>query len=174
MEYCAGGGIIDMMNRRLRERLTESEILTIFVEVLEGVACMHNLKPALLHRDLKVENILQASEKSYKLCDFGSAATAALKSPTTTAEIRAIEQDLLRHTTLQYRAPEMVDPYLRLPIDEKSGECFLAFVAALTVHARPRPKGGLFVCCQLSGSLLLFIPDASRLTCASLASPLYL
>lgn len=81
---------------------------------------MHNLKPALLHRDLKVENILQASEKSYKLCDFGSAATAALKSPTTTAEIRAIEQDLLRHTTLQYRAPEMVDPYLRLPIDEKS------------------------------------------------------
>lgn len=120
MEYCAGGGIIDMMNRRLRERLTESEILTIFVEVLEGVACMHNLKPALLHRDLKVENILQASEKSYKLCDFGSAATAALKSPTTTAEIRAIEQDLLRHTTLQYRAPEMVDPYLRLPIDEKS------------------------------------------------------
>lgn len=123
MEYCAGGGIIDMMNRRLRERLTESEILTIFVEVLEGVACMHNLKPALLHRDLKVENILQASEKSYKLCDFGSAATAALKSPTTTAEIRAIEQDLLRHTTLQYRAPEMVDPYLRLPIDEKSGKC---------------------------------------------------
>lgn len=119
-----------MMNRRLRERLTESEILTIFVEVLEGVACMHNLKPALLHRDLKVENILQASEKSYKLCDFGSAATAALKSPTTTAEIRAIEQDLLRHTTLQYRAPEMVDPYLRLPIDEKSGKCLLVFFGA--------------------------------------------
>jgi AP2-associated kinase len=35
MEFCPGGGIIDMMNRRLRERLTESEILTIFVNVCE-------------------------------------------------------------------------------------------------------------------------------------------
>lgn len=43
-----------MMNRRLRERLTEGEILQIFVDVCEGVAAMHNLKPPLLHRDLKV------------------------------------------------------------------------------------------------------------------------
>lgn len=43
-----------MMNRRLRERLTEAEILQIFVDVCEGVAAMHNLRPALLHRDLKV------------------------------------------------------------------------------------------------------------------------
>jgi serine/threonine protein kinase len=49
-----GGGIIDMMNRRLRERLTEAEILQIFVDVCEGVAAMHNLRPAVLHRDLKV------------------------------------------------------------------------------------------------------------------------
>jgi AP2-associated kinase len=44
-----------MMNRRLRERLTEGEILQIFVDVCEGVAAMHNLKPPLLHRDLKVK-----------------------------------------------------------------------------------------------------------------------
>lgn len=43
-----------MMNRRLRERLTEGEILQIFVDVCEGVAAMHNLQPPLLHRDLKV------------------------------------------------------------------------------------------------------------------------
>jgi serine/threonine protein kinase len=58
-----GGGIIDMMNRRLRERLTEGEILQIFVDVCEGVAAMHYLKPALLHRDLKVE--LVASSQQY-------------------------------------------------------------------------------------------------------------
>jgi AP2-associated kinase len=44
-----------MMNRRLRERLTEGEILQIFVDVCEGLAAMHNLQPALLHRDLKVK-----------------------------------------------------------------------------------------------------------------------
>ncbi|KAI0248354.1 hypothetical protein BJV78DRAFT_1284870 [Lactifluus subvellereus] len=120
MEYCPGGGIIDMMNRRLRERLTEADILQIFVDVCEGVAAMHNLRPALLHRDLKVENILQSSDALYKLCDFGSASPVATRLPANTQEIRAVEADLNRHTTLQYRAPEMVDPYLRRPIDEKS------------------------------------------------------
>ncbi|KAJ7762320.1 hypothetical protein DFH07DRAFT_1059540 [Mycena maculata] len=120
MEFCPGGGIIDMMNRRLRERLTEAEILQIFVDVCEGVAYMHNSRPALLHRDLKVENILQSSATSFKLCDFGSATTVAPRPPATTQEIRALEADLNRHTTLQYRAPEMVDPYLRRAVDEKS------------------------------------------------------
>ena len=108
-----------MMNRRLRERLTEAEILQIFVDVCEGVACMHNSRPPLLHRDLKVENILQSSPTSYKLCDFGSA-TAATKPPANTQEIRALEAELNRHTTLQYRAPEMVDLFSRRPVDEKS------------------------------------------------------
>ncbi|KAH7886020.1 hypothetical protein F5I97DRAFT_1189889 [Phlebopus sp. FC_14] len=120
MEFCPGGGIIDMMNRRLRERLTETEILQIFVDVCEGVAAMHNLRPALLHRDLKVENILQSSSTSFKLCDFGSATPVAPRPPSTAQEIRVLEADLNRHTTLQYRAPEMVDLYLRRPVDEKS------------------------------------------------------
>ncbi|KAF8445695.1 hypothetical protein L210DRAFT_3442116 [Boletus edulis BED1] len=120
MEFCPGGGIIDMMNRRLRERLTEAEILQIFVDVLEGVAAMHNLRPALLHRDLKVENILHSSSTSFKLCDFGSATPVAARPPSTTQEIRALEAELNRHTTLQYRPPEMIDPYLRRPVDEKS------------------------------------------------------
>ncbi|KAF8167404.1 hypothetical protein B0H34DRAFT_803645 [Crassisporium funariophilum] len=119
MEYCPGGGIIDMMNRRLRERLTEAEILQIFVDVCEGVAYMHNSRPALLHRDLKVENILQSSSTSFKLCDFGSAITVS-HPPNNMQEIRALEADLNRHTTLQYRAPEMVDVYSKRPINEKS------------------------------------------------------
>ncbi|PPQ64080.1 hypothetical protein CVT24_008893 [Panaeolus cyanescens] len=119
MEYCPGGGIIDMMNRRLRERLTEAEILQIFVDVCEGVAYMHNSRPPLLHRDLKVENILQSSPTSFKLCDFGSATTVS-NPPTTIQEIRALENDLNRHTTLQYRAPEMVDVYSKRPVNEKS------------------------------------------------------
>ncbi|KJA28499.1 hypothetical protein HYPSUDRAFT_197351 [Hypholoma sublateritium FD-334 SS-4] len=119
MEFCPGGGIIDMMNRRLRERLTEAEILQIFVDVCEGVAYMHNSRPPLLHRDLKVENILQSSPTSFKLCDFGSATTVS-NPPTNMQEIRAVEADLNRHTTLQYRAPEMVDVYSKRPVNEKS------------------------------------------------------
>ncbi|KAJ5246515.1 hypothetical protein N7468_001498 [Penicillium chermesinum] len=77
MEYCAGGGLIDFMNTRLQNRLTEPEIIKIFSDVAEGVACMHYLKPPLLHRDLKVENVLisrTGGSPIYKLCDFGSTA----------------------------------------------------------------------------------------------------
>lgn len=122
MEYCAGGGLIDFMNTRLQNRLTEPEILKIFSDVAQGVACMHYLKPPLLHRDLKVENILISSSSTsrrYKLCDFGSTAPPrpAAKSA---AEGRLIEDDVQKHTTLQYRSPEMIDVYRKQPIDEKS------------------------------------------------------
>jgi AP2-associated kinase len=122
MEFCNGGGLIDFMNTRLQHRLTEPEILNIFADVAEGVACMHYLRPPLLHRDLKVENVLitiVGSVRKFKLCDFGSAA-APRPAPTTAAECRLIDEDVQRHTTMQYRSPEMVDVYRRQPIDEKS------------------------------------------------------
>lgn len=122
MEYCDGGGLIDFMNTRLQNRLTEPEILHIFSDVAQGVADMHYLKPALLHRDLKVENVLitsKGSSRRYKLCDFGSAA-APTPAATSAAEGRLIEDDVQKHTTLQYRSPEMIDVYRKQPIDEKS------------------------------------------------------
>ena len=122
MEYCAGGGLIDFMNTRLQNRLTESEILKIFSDVAQGVACMHYLKPPLLHRDLKVENVLissNGSTKQFKLCDFGSTAPPR-PAATTAAEGRLIEEDVQKHTTMQYRSPEMIDVYRKQPIDEKS------------------------------------------------------
>ncbi|KAF2845875.1 hypothetical protein T440DRAFT_558636 [Plenodomus tracheiphilus IPT5] len=122
MEFCSGGGLIDFMNTRLQHRLTEPEILHIFSDVAEGVATMHYLKPPLLHRDLKVENVLITTvdnNKIYKLCDFGSTAPPR-PAATTAAEGRLIEDDVQRHTTLQYRSPEMIDVYRKQPIDEKS------------------------------------------------------
>ncbi|KAM6519498.1 Ark- serine/threonine protein kinase [Fusarium falciforme] len=122
MEFCNGGGLIDFMNTRLQHRLTEPEILNIFTDIAEGVACMHYLKPALLHRDLKVENVLitaKGSSKRFKLCDFGSAAPPR-PAPTTVVECRLMDEDVQKHTTLQYRSPEMIDVYRKQPINEKS------------------------------------------------------
>lgn len=125
MELCAGGGLIDFMNTRLQHRLTEPEILQIFGDVAEGVATMHYLNPPLLHRDLKVENVLiskpptSGSGVVYKLCDFGSTAPPR-PAAANAAEARLIEDDVQRHTTMQYRSPEMVDVWRRQPIDEKS------------------------------------------------------
>lgn len=122
MEFCNGGGLIDFMNTRLQHRLTEPEIINIFADIAEGVACMHYLKPALLHRDLKVENVLITNgpvKKRFKLCDFGSAAPPR-PAPTTVVDCRLMDEDIQKHTTLQYRSPEMVDVYRKQPINEKS------------------------------------------------------
>ncbi|GAA5976236.1 hypothetical protein JCM10908_005426 [Rhodotorula pacifica] len=121
MEWCQGGGIIDMMNTRLQNRLTEGEILKIFSDVVEAVAHMHYQKPPLIHRDLKVENILLSPPQTYKLCDFGST-TKPLprdKVPTTVEGIQKIELEINKTTTLQYRAPELVDVWGRKGYDEK-------------------------------------------------------
>ncbi|GAA5843135.1 hypothetical protein JCM11251_003940 [Rhodosporidiobolus azoricus] len=121
MEWCPGGGIIDMMNTRLQNRLTESEILKIFSDVVEAVAHMHYQSPPLIHRDLKVENILLTPPQTYKLCDFGST-TKPLpreKVPTSVEGIQKIELEINKTTTLQYRAPELVDVWGRKGFDEK-------------------------------------------------------
>jgi AP2-associated kinase len=125
MEFCSGGGLIDFMNTRLQHRLTEPEILKIFGDVAEGVATMHYLQPPLLHRDLKVENVLitkapgSGGSPLYKLCDFGS--TAPPRPAAKTAEEgRLIEEDVQKHTTMQYRSPEMIDVWRKQPIDEKA------------------------------------------------------
>jgi AP2-associated kinase len=122
MEFCQGGGLIDFMNTRLQNRLTEPEILHIFGDVSEGVAAMHYLQAPLLHRDLKVENVLISTiggKRLYKLCDFGSSASPR-PAATSAAEGKLIEEDIMKHTTMQYRSPEMVDVYRKQPIDEKS------------------------------------------------------
>ncbi|KAK7205167.1 hypothetical protein BZA70DRAFT_175345 [Myxozyma melibiosi] len=119
MEFCSGGGLIDFMNTRLQNRFTESEILKIFSDIVEGVSGMHYLEPPLIHRDLKVENVLISESGNFKICDFGSSCEA-IPAGKTGQECRAIEDDIQRHTTMQYRSPEMVDVYRGLPIDEKS------------------------------------------------------
>eukprot|EP01137_Pigoraptor_chileana_P021483 Opistho-2@85277 len=109
MELCPGR-VLDIMAERVNKPLTEAEILHVFTDVCEGVAHVHTVSPPIVHRDLKIENILRGSDGIFKLCDFGSA-TDAIVRPQGTAGIAAIEEDIQRHTTVQYRAPEMIDLY---------------------------------------------------------------
>ncbi|KAG0152345.1 hypothetical protein CROQUDRAFT_140229 [Cronartium quercuum f. sp. fusiforme G11] len=143
MEFCPGGGIIDLLNSRLQNRLTESEILKIFSDTVDAVAHMHSQKPTLIHRDLKVENILVAAPNLYKLCDFGSTTIPAPRPPQSTAEIQALEADLNKHTTLQYRAPEMVDVWSRRGVTEKADVWALGvFLYKLCYYTTPFEEQG--------------------------------
>lgn len=119
MEYCSRKGLIDFLNTRLQNRLTEPEILQIMYEVTIALSQVHFLSPPLIHRDIKIENVLINERGEYKLCDFGSSC-APLRPPRTPQEVQILQNDIQHYTTAQYRAPEMIDFSRGLPIDEKS------------------------------------------------------
>ena len=56
-------------------QLREEQLLTNFLDVLKAVAHLHMQSPPLVHRDLKLENVLETARGRCKLCDFGSAST---------------------------------------------------------------------------------------------------
>lgn len=118
MEYCSNNGLIDFMNARLTHKLTEPEILTIMRDITVGVAMCHHLNPPLIHRDIKIENVLIDAHGTYKLCDFGLSVAYA-PVPKTASDKAALQADLQQNTTPQYRAPEMIDLSLGFPIDDK-------------------------------------------------------
>ena len=80
MELCSGGSLLDILNKRLSEHrpFTETEVLTIFLQVCEAVAHMHGCVPPIAHRDIKLENVLRG-DHCFKLCDFGSATAIAVR-----------------------------------------------------------------------------------------------
>ncbi|KAJ3097462.1 hypothetical protein HK100_005352 [Physocladia obscura] len=123
MEYCSGGTLIDYMNTRLHVRLTEHEIFEIFADILRAVHHLHTGTPVspIIHRDLKIENVLIGSTGAFKVCDFGSCTTKRVRKGTVipTSDIRKFEDEVERVTTLQYRPPELCDLYVRAGISEK-------------------------------------------------------
>ncbi len=54
----------------------------------------------------------------YKLCDFGSATTRVYNSANE-RERQLAEDDIQKNTTMNYRAPEMIDLYRKQVINEK-------------------------------------------------------
>ncbi|XP_018108894.1 AP2-associated protein kinase 1 isoform X8 [Xenopus laevis] len=109
MDFCRGGQVVNLMNQRLQTGFTESEVLQIFCDTCEAVARLHQCKTPIIHRDLKVENILLHDRGHYVLCDFGSAINK-WQNPQTEG-VNAVEDEIKKYTTLSYRAPEMVNLY---------------------------------------------------------------
>ncbi|KAJ1537217.1 hypothetical protein HK096_002186 [Nowakowskiella sp. JEL0078] len=122
MEFCERGHLVDYLNSRLSNRLSELEVLTIFSDICEAVGHMHyGIGFPIVHRDIKVENVLLMANGSFKLCDFGSATTRIIppRTPLSVIEIHELENEINRFTTSQYRAPELLDLYQKMGMCDK-------------------------------------------------------
>ncbi|KAM7363540.1 cyclin-G-associated kinase [Cochliomyia hominivorax] len=159
-ELCKGGSLIDCLGTNLDPPL----ILRIFYQATKAVAHMHAQQPAIVHRDIKIENYLLGNDKKLKLCDFGSA-TTEIFSPTldwNAQQRNNLEDQLSSVTTPMYRAPEMLDTWsnyeVGLKVDVWSLGCIL-YVLCFQKHpfedsAKLRIVNGNFI-----------IPNDSRFSC---------
>ncbi|CAD8195862.1 unnamed protein product [Paramecium octaurelia] len=67
-EFCRNG---DLNNLLKNSKLEEDEIKPIFIEILKGMKYIH--QKGIVHRDLKIDNILIDENKVVKIADFGFA-----------------------------------------------------------------------------------------------------
>ncbi|KAM8885337.1 AP2-associated protein kinase 1-like isoform 14-T14 [Spinachia spinachia] len=156
MDFCRGGQVVNLMNQRLQTGFTEAEVLQIFCDTCEAVARLHQGQTPIVHRDLKVENILLHDRGHYVLCDFGSA-TNCFQNPQTEG-VAVVEEEIKKYTTLSYRAPEMVNLYAGMIITTKADiwamGCLLYKLCYFTL---PFGESQVAIC---DGSFT--IPDNSR------------
>ncbi|XP_028269950.1 cyclin-G-associated kinase isoform X3 [Parambassis ranga] len=120
-ELCKGQ-LVDFMKRvEQRAPMSCDTVLKIFYQTCRAVQHMHKQKPPVIHRDLKVENLLISNQGTIKLCDFGSATTVShYPDYSWSAHKRSmVEDEITRNTTPAYRTPEMIDLYSNFPINEK-------------------------------------------------------
>ena len=116
LEMCNGGHLLDKLNamRSQNMYLDRRQICTIFGQILTGIRALHEAQPVITNRDIKLENVLFGGpdNNTVKLCDFGSCVFGIVSVRNQTERADA-EEVINKETTPAYRAPEMVDLYMR-------------------------------------------------------------
>lgn len=98
LPYCKYGDLFDAVQKC--QGISEAAAKGVLKQVVQAVGYLH--ERSIVHRDLKLENILIQSPKSIKLIDFGFAEIK--DSPASVSELI-----LLKKGTPGYMAPELVD-----------------------------------------------------------------
>lgn len=116
-ELCSGGTMLDALRIR-NTPLSPEEITSVFWQTCKAVQALHSQEQPIIHRDLKIENLLLTADGIMKLCDFGSATTQQyFPGPDWSASQRGLlEEEMAKYTTPVYRAPEMIDTWSNFPI----------------------------------------------------------
>jgi serine/threonine protein kinase len=105
MELCQGGDLLHYVRRR--KQLEEPVAKYIMFELLKGVGYIHSRR--IVHRDIKLENILLDNCGKIKLCDFGI------------SKFCPDETEVMKEAcgTPVYMAPEVIMCDKKLMVEEK-------------------------------------------------------
>ena len=67
MEYINGGNLFSFVKKR--RKLNEKLAKFLFYQIINGIKYLHSKN--IVHRDIKLENILIDVNNNIKICDFG-------------------------------------------------------------------------------------------------------
>ncbi|XP_039307069.1 serine/threonine-protein kinase 16 isoform X3 [Solenopsis invicta] len=122
LPYYQKGTLANDLERRTRncDYMSSMDILSIFLQICEGVKAFHESKPEpLAHRDLKTANILLSDDGTPIIMDLGSVTTARVQICGTQAA-RTLQDLAAERCSMPYRAPELFNVESYCMIDERT------------------------------------------------------
>ena len=114
LENCPNGDLSDLLADSFP--LSEQIILLIIKEIAQGINSIHNKN--LIHRDIKLENIIINNDFDLKICDFGSISKENIIK-ITKEKISSLEEDINKNTTPNYRSPEQCNLFSFIDLTNK-------------------------------------------------------
>jgi len=120
MELCSRGDLAKLLQTS-KEPLSPRNVCIAMSSLCRALTALHAKSPPVIHRDIKLENMLIDSAGHVKLCDMGSCSTSShYPNQDWSANQRSLlEDELAKHSTPMYRSPEMLDTWSNFPINEK-------------------------------------------------------
>lgn len=71
MEYISKGNLFDIVEKQRNKCLDKKTVAMYMRDLLSAVYYLHNMDPPIIHRDIKLENVLLHEDGTIKLTDFG-------------------------------------------------------------------------------------------------------
>ena len=130
MEYISGGNLQSFVKKR--RKLSEKTAKILFKQIMDGIKYIHSQN--IVHRDIKLENILIDLNNNIKICDFGVG--------------KMIKSNILLHDqcgTPVYMAPEIIknEGYVGFPVDIWSAGVSLYIMLSGNIPFNKTPKHNL-------------------------------
>jgi len=134
MELCERGSLKSILLEK-EMSIDNSELTRYAAETATGVAYLHSPEIAIVHGDLKADNVLVHSNGSVCLCDFGMS-EAKDRSKTMTQTVGASTQGGL---TVQWSSPEL----LKGKRKDRASDVFALAVTLWEIFERDTPFAGM-------------------------------